>query len=189
MAAGMEQKRPANSQKQVVAYGCSICRFPTGKAIKTTVSRGDRKIFYLIPLKLKTHIMNTETKNSRRDFVKTSAVLTGGAVAMPLLSKANFFSGADDIIKVALVGCGGRGTGAAMQACLTKQNVKLVAMADAFRDRIDNCYKELTSDNADETKKTGIKNRIDVPEERKYVGFDASKKAIAHADVVILKRQ
>ena len=130
--------------------------------------------------------MNTETKNSRRDFVKTSAVLTGGAVAMPILSRANFFSGAEDTIKVALIGCGGRGTGAAMQACRTKQNVKLVAMADAFRDRIDSCYKELTADNAEEGKKASIKDRIDVPEERKYVGFDGYKKAIAHADVVIL---
>jgi predicted dehydrogenase len=123
--------------------------------------------------------MNTEKKNSRRDFVKTSAVLTGGVMATPLLSKANFFSGAEDTIKVALIGCGGRGTGAATQALSTKQNVKLVAMADAFRDRIDNSFKDMTGDN-------NIKSRIDVPEERKYVGFDAYKKAMAHADVVIL---
>ena len=118
--------------------------------------------------------------NSRREFVKNSTILTGGAMALPLLSKANFFSGADGVIKVALIGCGGRGTGAAMQACLTKQNVKLVAMADAFRDRVDNCYKELTKE------ENGIKARIDVPDERKYTGFDAYKKAMAHADVVIL---
>ena len=128
--------------------------------------------------------MNTENKNSRRDFVKTSAVLTGGVMASPLLSKANFFSGAEDTIKVALIGCGGRGTGAASQACSTKQNVKIVAMADAFRDRIDSSYKELTAD--EKEGKASIKNRIDVPEERKYVGFDAYKKAMAHADVVIL---
>ena len=128
--------------------------------------------------------MNTENKNSRRDFVKTSALITGGMMATPLLSKANFFSGADDTIKVALIGCGGRGTGAAMQALSTKQNVKLVAMADAFRDRIDKSYKELTADRMEG--KINIKNRIDVPEERKYVGFDGYKKAIAHADVVIL---
>lgn len=130
-----------------------------------------------------------ENKNtSRREFVKTSVVLTGGIVGMPLLSKANFFSGADDTIKVALIGCGGRGTGAAMQACLTKQNVKLVAMADAFRDRIDNCYKTLMKDDlSDWSGVSGnIKNKIDVPEERKYTGFDAYKKAMAHADVVIL---
>ena len=128
--------------------------------------------------------MNTEKKNSRRDFVKTSAMITGGIMATPLLSKANFFSGAEDTIKVALIGCGGRGTGAAMQVCSTKQNVKIVAMADAFRDRIDSSYKELTVDAAEG--KTSIKNKIDVPEERKYVGFDGYKKAMAHADVVIL---
>ena len=127
--------------------------------------------------------MNTEKKNSRRDFVKTSAVLTGGVMATPLLSKANFFSGAEDTIKVALIGCGGRGTGAAMQALSTKQNVKLVAMADAFRDRIDGSYKGLTAEGGD---KKNIKSKIDVPEERKYVGFDGYKKAMAHADVVIL---
>ncbi|NJO25858.1 MAG: Gfo/Idh/MocA family oxidoreductase [Bacteroidia bacterium] len=132
--------------------------------------------------------MNTQNKNTRREFVKTSAVLTGGVMALPLLSKANFFSGSDDVIKVALVGCGGRGTGAAMQACLTRQNVKLVAMADAFRDRIDSSYKTLMSDDISDWSGAGgnIKSRIDVPEERKYVGFDAYKKAIADADVVIL---
>jgi hypothetical protein len=98
-----------------------------------------------------------KNKNTRRDFVKTSAVITGGIMAAPLLSKANFFSGADDVIKVALVGCGGRGTGAAMQACLTKQNVKLVSMADAFRDRIDDCYKALTAESIEDW--SGIKKQ------------------------------
>jgi predicted dehydrogenase len=132
--------------------------------------------------------MNTENKNSRREFVKTTAMLAGGAIGIPLASKANYFSGADDAIKVALIGCGGRGTGAAMQACLTKQNVKLVAMADAFRDRIDSCYKALTADDISDWSggKGNIKNKIDVPEDRKYVGFDGYKKAIAHADVIIL---
>ncbi len=60
---------------------------------------------------------------SRRDFVKQSGVLAGGLIILPTLSKANFFSGAEDVIKVALIGCGGRGTGAAMQALSTKQNV------------------------------------------------------------------
>jgi predicted dehydrogenase len=87
-----------------------------------------------------------------------------------------------------LVGCGGRGTGATMQALLTKQNVKLVAMCDAFRDNLDNCYKSLTADDISETsgKPGNLKSRIDVPEERKFTGFDGYKKAIALADVVIL---
>ena len=119
---------------------------------------------------------------SRRDFVKNSTLLAGGLLAAPLFSNANYFSGSDDVIKVALVGCGGRGTGAALQALLSKQNVKLVAMADAFRDRLDNCLKKLNSDDEAAT----IQNRIDVPEERKFVGFDGYLKAIPLADVVIL---
>jgi predicted dehydrogenase len=134
--------------------------------------------------------MNTETTNpqSRRDFVKQSSILAGGLMAAPLLSQANYFSGADSVIKVALVGCGGRGTGAAMQALLTKQNVKLVAMADAFRDRLDDCFKSLMADDISDSAgvKGNLKNKIDVPEERKFTGFDGYKKAIALADVVIL---
>ena len=65
---------------------------------------------------------------SRRDFVKGTSLMAGGILAAPLLSRANFFSGADDTIKIAVVGCGGRGTGAAMQALSGKQNVKIVAM-------------------------------------------------------------
>ncbi len=121
-----------------------------------------------------------QKQSSRRDFVKQSTILAGGILAVPLMSKANVFSGADDSIKVALVGCGGRGTGAAMQALSTKQNVKLVAMADAFRDRLDESYKNITSDDAK------MMGKIDVPEERKFTGFDGYKKAIALADVVIL---
>ncbi|MEY3435612.1 MAG: hypothetical protein RL335_68, partial [Bacteroidota bacterium] len=48
-----------------------------------------------------------DQKQSRRDFVKNSSMIAGGALATPLLSKANVFSGADDAIKVAVVGCGG----------------------------------------------------------------------------------
>ena len=134
--------------------------------------------------------MDQHQKNpSRREFVKQSGLLAGGILAAPLLSKANLFSGADNTIKIALVGCGGRGTGAAMQALLTKQNVKLVAMADAFRDRLDDCYKSLNADDLSDwtdEKNRNVKNRIDVPEERKFIGFDAYQKAIAFADVVIL---
>jgi myo-inositol 2-dehydrogenase/D-chiro-inositol 1-dehydrogenase len=75
---------------------------------------------------------DASNNNSRREFVKQSSLLAGGLIAAPLLSRANFFSGADDVIKVAVIGCGGRGTGAAMQALRSKQNVKIVAMVDAF---------------------------------------------------------
>ena len=128
--------------------------------------------------------MNEKNANpSRRDFVKQSTLLAGGLLAAPLLSNANYFNSVDDTIKIALVGCGGRGTGAAMQALLTKQNVKLVAMADAFRDRLDNCYAALTDENSEEG---NVRAKVTVTDATKFTGFDAYQKAIALADVVIL---
>jgi predicted dehydrogenase len=124
--------------------------------------------------------MDNNSNNSRREFVKQSSLIAGGLLAAPFMSNANFFSGADDVIKIALIGCGGRGTGAAMQALLSKQNVKLVAMADAFSDRLEGCYKTIIEEDA------SLKSKLDVPAERKFVGFDGYLKAIPFADVVIL---
>lgn len=130
--------------------------------------------------------MNREITN-RRSFVKQTSLLAGSLFAAPLVSKAtNYFSGADDTIKVALIGCGGRGTGAAMQALLSRQNVKLVAMADAFRDRLDSCFKELTHTDSKQSGEASVAAKVDVPEEHKFTGFDAYLKAIPLADVVIL---
>ncbi len=119
-------------------------------------------------------------KQSRRNFVKTSSLLTGGILAAPFISSANYFSGADDVIKIALIGCGGRGTGATVQALSTKQNVRLVAMADAFKNRLDDSHNNILE------AMEGKKDRVQVKEENKFTGFDAYKKAIALADVVIL---
>ncbi|MBD0296085.1 MAG: Gfo/Idh/MocA family oxidoreductase [Flavisolibacter sp.] len=129
-----------------------------------------------------------KSNTSRREFVRQTGILAGGLVVLPNIAGANFFSGADDVIKIALIGCGGRGTGAVTQALSTKQNLKLVAMADAFRDRLDNCYTMITSQDASNSSdtKTNLKAKIDVPEDHKFVGFDAYKKAIPLADVVIL---
>lgn len=112
----------------------------------------------------------------RRDFLKTSAVLAGGA----MLSGIPFVgahASVDDTIKVVLVGCGGRGTGATFDAIASGANIKIVALADAFRDRLDEAYNKLVERHAD---------KLDVPEDRKFVGFDAYQKAIPLADVVIL---
>src|SRR5436190_23242331 len=107
--------------------------------------------------------MSNENKSSRRNFVKQTSMLAGGLMAAPLLSRANFFSGSSDVIKVALIGCGGRGKGATMEAMLSKQNVKLVAMADAFRDRLDDAYKTFTADDITEGSGSpvSIKDKID----------------------------
>src|SRR5690606_37983805 len=124
---------------------------------------------------------NDKSKQSRRDFVKQGTMIAGGIMAMPLVSNAGYFHSVDDTIKVAVIGCGGRGTGAAMQALSTKQNVKLVAMADAFRDRLDAAYNALTSGAEGD-----VSAKVAVTEDTKFVGFDAYKKAIPLADVVIL---
>jgi len=127
---------------------------------------------------------NQSFHDNRRDFVKQGTMLAGAIAAAPLISNANFFSGSDDVIKVAVIGCGGRGTGAAVQALMSKQNVKIVAMADAFKDRLDECYKNVAGELANAG--AGTKGTLDVPEERKFVGFDGYLKAIPLADVVIL---
>ncbi|KIA91646.1 dehydrogenase [Pedobacter kyungheensis] len=115
-------------------------------------------------------------QQDRRDFLKATAMLAGGAMlsSIPL---AGAYASGSDTIKIALIGCGDRGTGAAFQALSTKFNIKLVAMADAFQDRLDNSYQSLSS-------KFGAK--VDVPKDRQFVGFDAYLKAIPLADVVLL---
>ena len=117
-----------------------------------------------------------DTLNERREFLKASALVAGG-VMVSGYAWAGGHSSVDDTIKIALIGCGDRGTGAAFQALNTRFNLKLVAMADAFQDRLDNSYK-LLSDK--------FKDKVDVPKERQFVGFDGYKQAIALADVVLL---
>ncbi len=127
---------------------------------------------------------------SRRDFVKGgTAAVVGSFVASQFPMAASAYYGVDDTIKVGLIGCGGRGTGAAAQALATGENVKLVAMADAFADRIEESYNNLANpEHSDYTGKNaeGIQDRIDVPPERRFDGFDGYKEVIPLVDVVIL---
>ncbi len=126
-----------------------------------------------------------KTGKSRRAFVKNTVLITGGGLVLPSILHAGAWIDGDDAIRVALVGCGGRGTGAAAQALSTKQNVKLVAVADVFRDRIDSCMTHLLSGEAN-SGEVDVAARVQVPEEHKFTGFDAYQKAMALADVVIL---
>jgi len=125
---------------------------------------------------------------NRRTFVKASSLAAGGIMLSgPLAAKAH--NSVDDTIKVGLIGCGGRGTGAIVQALNSGQNVKLVAMADAFKDRLDKCYDyindgEFTDWSSGEA--VDVSERIDVAEEHKFVGFDGYKKVIPLVDVIIL---
>ena len=118
-------------------------------------------------------------KNTRRTFCKQTAAATTGILAstLPLDAMSNVYD--NKKLKLALIGCGGRGSGAAVQALTADDKVELYAMADAFRDRID------SSLNGIKEHFDGSKN-IDVQEKNMFTGFDAYKKAIDLCDVVIL---
>lgn len=125
----------------------------------------------------------------RRDFMKKSGLALGAtALSTSILDAKNNFGIAGEI-KIGLIGCGGRGTGAAAQALSTTQNVKLVAMCDAFQDQVDTCYKKLTDPNFTDWSSGEPKDmnpKIDVPASRRYAGFDAYKNVIADCDVVLI---
>jgi myo-inositol 2-dehydrogenase / D-chiro-inositol 1-dehydrogenase len=122
---------------------------------------------------------NEQPSSSRREFLKTTAV-AGTALAANLGMLANVHAGGSDVIKIGLVGCGGRGTGAADNSLHSAPNVRLVAMGDVFRDRLDGSLHELHKQNPDPDK-------IDVPSDRQFIGFDAIDRVLASGiDYVIL---
>lgn len=125
--------------------------------------------------------MNPEKNSSalnRRSFLQSTGTVVGGALLSGLSPErfAHAATGSDEI-KVALIGCGGRGSGAANQALGTEGKVKLVAMADAFKDRLEGSLDQIKKQKPE---------KVDVPEEHKFIGFDGYKNAISMADVVIL---
>ncbi len=122
---------------------------------------------------------NKKNGISRRKFLGNSAALIGGALVSPLSISRSAYAAGSDVLKLGLIGCGGRGTGATVQALRTEGAVELVAMADVFRDKLDSSYDNLQRVN-------DIKENVNVPEERKFIGFDAYKKVIEESDVVIL---
>jgi predicted dehydrogenase len=128
------------------------------------------------------YVMNPRkpTPASRRDFLKGStAAVVGGALAGHLAGVPNVHAAGGGLLRVGLVGCGGRGTGAASQALKADPEVKLVAMGDAFEDRIRQSLGTLQKDR-------DVAAKLDVPPERCFTGFDAYKQVIAASDVVLL---
>ncbi|MEM6570355.1 MAG: Gfo/Idh/MocA family oxidoreductase, partial [Planctomycetota bacterium] len=117
------------------------------------------------------------TPIDRRTFLQGAGSLAAASLATsPSLANAQASAAGDAELRVALVGCGGRGTGAAVQA-LNTGNVRLVAMADAFTDRLEGSLSNISSRHPE---------KVDVPAERRFVGFDAYRKAIDEdVDVVI----
>jgi len=113
---------------------------------------------------------------TRRDFLKSSTVAAAGPL---LASRALAQVSPGETLRIGLVGCGGRGTGAAAQALAADANVKLVALGDAFSDRLQSSLETLKQ-------QTAVAAKIEVPEDRRFVGFDAYKEVIARSDVVLL---
>ena len=111
---------------------------------------------------------------SRREFLKgtTAAVVSSGLI-VPMVHAAG-----SGTIKVGLIGCGGRGTGAAEQALTADSGTRLIAMADAFPDRLEDSLSALKGSN--------VGSRVDVPKDRQYSGFDAYKQVIDQVDLVLL---
>ena len=123
--------------------------------------------------------MSNVNDPTRRQFLKETGVLAAAstlvAAAAPRVHAAE-----SNTLQVALVGCGGRGTGAASQALRVDNGpIKLVAMADVFQDRQDTSHSSLNAQ---------FPNQVDVPPDRKFLGFDGYKQAIdtlSPGDVVI----
>ncbi len=114
--------------------------------------------------------------SSRRDFLKTA--LAAGAVAGAASLSSGVHAGESETLKLGLVGCGGRGSGAAEDALLADKHTKLVAMCDVFPDRLKQSLHGLA-------KKFG--DRIDVPEDRQFTDFNGYQQVLASGiDVVLL---
>lgn len=119
------------------------------------------------------------TSNSRRSFLKQSSLLAGSALLSTVSRRC--YAGEDNTIRLALIGCGGRGSGAVANAVsATGGPVTLYAMADLFEDKLTRSYSVLRDQ---------FEAHVDVPRERQFLGFDAYKHAIdclRPGDVVLL---
>lgn len=110
------------------------------------------------------------THPNRRDFIKTTGTLAAVS-AFAGMAVPHVHGAASGELRVALVGCGGRGTGAARNALSVKSApLKLVAMADVFDHKLKGSFNGIKSSN--------VGNKVDVPDERKFIGFDGYQKAM-----------
>lgn len=115
-----------------------------------------------------------DMRSSRRTFLKTSSAAVASAIALPTVLR-----GAADSrkLKIGLVGCGGRGTGAANNALIADSNVELFAMADVFEDKLEKSLASLQRAHPE---------KVNVPDARQFIGLNAYRKVIASCDVVLL---
>lgn len=122
--------------------------------------------------------MPADHNPNRRDFLKTSAVLTAGA-SVGLMASENFaYAGGTDTLRVGLIGCGGRGTGAAVNCVEGAEGIEIAYMADLFEDRLDGSRERL---------KEAIGDALTVTDDTAFYGFDAYKPVVeSDVDIIIL---
>ncbi|MCA9049364.1 MAG: Gfo/Idh/MocA family oxidoreductase [Planctomycetaceae bacterium] len=120
-----------------------------------------------------------QNSSSRRSFLKTSTTAAAGAAALSSLNAVRAAHVSyDETVRLGMIGCGGRCTGAASQAMNTEGPTKLIAMCDVFEDRLQGSLRTLKREHED---------KVDVPEDRQFIGFDAYKKVLeSDIDVVLI---
>ncbi len=129
--------------------------------------------------KVKNDTASLASPPNRRQFIKTTSTAAAGvAVASSLTVAQAAHNSVDDTLKVGLIGCGGRGKGAATNAARADDNIKITALADAFQDRIDSCREQLQVE---------IPKFMDVSDDHCFTGFNCHQELIdSGVDVVLL---
>ena len=126
---------------------------------------------------MKKYTKSPQDQPSRREFIRGAAA--GAAVAaFGIMRSPAAQSASGDVLRVGLIGCGSRGSGAARQALLADPNTRLVAMGDAFQDMLGKSLRDLKRDRK-------IADRIVVDEGHQFVGFDAYQGVIDSCDVIV----
>ena len=121
---------------------------------------------------------NVEDRNTtRRDFLKHSAVAAGAAVSGAQSVMKNAHAAGSDMLRVGMIGCGGRNTGAAAQALTADPGARLVAMCDIFMDRVKDKRERLRAQK---------KGKVTVDDDHCFAGFDGYKHVIEASDVVLI---
>ncbi len=121
--------------------------------------------------------MDASKNTTRRKFLKSTAALAGGALASRLTTGEVAYAAGSDIIRVGMIGCGGRNTGAADQALTADPGARLVAMCDIFMDRVKGKRRIL---------KEQKKDQVTVDDDHCFAGFDGYKHVIEASDVVVI---
>jgi myo-inositol 2-dehydrogenase/D-chiro-inositol 1-dehydrogenase len=133
---------------------------------------------------------NYHFESNRRDFLKTATAASIGGAAIVSSMAGRAHAAGNDELKIALIGCGARGAGAAAQALSTGVKMRLWAVADAFPDRMERTLKALaagTGGTYNLEKGKGFGSAVDVSPERQFLGLDAYRKAIdSGVDVVLI---